>query len=391
MGLVDYSESDSSDVEVEAAPKAPASASTATSGAKRPFQKVVDRSNPGKIVLNLPRPSAEGGSSDGQPPPTKRAKTGASGLFSGFNSFLPPPKNANKATPAATAAKVRPGVNLKTSAAPGFSRESAGFPEEASRDEDGSSAGMTLPPPKNAEPRIPEGQKSEEDVKLVGKPLMFKPLSVGRNANKKKSTKIMAGSMPAAAPAGAKQPDQSAATSKPGTGVEPAPPKKKMSLFSMHTEEESEPAPSHRPGGTYQPMFETEDQDPAYAEYAQWASQAQTGPVPTVGSDGDSLDNIANDLNLTAAQKRELFGRGGSGHAVKKVVNFNMDQEYKHNEDLRAAGEQQIHNPVRAIQAAGKNSLRQLVQNARSQKDALEDSFAQNRSKRKEASGRYGW
>ncbi|UZP41298.1 hypothetical protein NXS19_009114 [Fusarium pseudograminearum] len=68
-----------------------------------------------------------------------------------------------------------------------------------------------------------------------------------------------------------------------------------------------------------------------------------------------------------------------------------MDKEYRHNEEIRAAGEEQTHNPVRAIQGGGKHSLRQLVQNAQSQRDALEDSFAKGKSNRKEAAGKYGW
>jgi ubiquinone biosynthesis protein UbiJ len=105
----------------------------------------------------------------------------------------------------------------------------------------------------------------------------------------------------------------------------------------------------------------------------------------------ESLDNVADDLNLSAAARRELFGRGGGdGQMAKKVINFNMDREYQHNEELRAAGEQQTHNPVRAIHS-GKHSLQQLVRNVASQRDALEESFAKGKSNRREASSRYGW
>ena len=117
-----------------------------------------------------------------------------------------------------------------------------------------------------------------------------------------------------------------------------------------------------------------------------------TGPSVTTAPGSESLDNIADDLNLTAAQRRELFGRGGvSTQGVKRVINFNMDKEYQHNEELRAAGEEVIHNPVRAIQGGGKHSLRQLVQNVQNQREALEDSFAKGKTNRKEASSKYGW
>lgn len=106
----------------------------------------------------------------------------------------------------------------------------------------------------------------------------------------------------------------------------------------------------------------------------------------------ESLGNIADDLNLSAAARRELFGRGGdSGLSAKKVINFNMDQEYRHNEELRASGEEQVHNPVKGIQGGGKHSLRQLVQNVQGQREALEESFAKGKGSRKEAGNRYGW
>ena len=76
--------------------------------------------------------------------------------------------------------------------------------------------------------------------------------------------------------------------------------------------------------------------------------------------------------------------------SATKIINFNTDEEYLRNEELRAAGEQVVHNPVRAI-APGKHSLKQLVNAAQSQKEALEESFAKGKSNRAEASSRYGW
>lgn len=72
------------------------------------------------------------------------------------------------------------------------------------------------------------------------------------------------------------------------------------------------------------------------------------------------------------------------------MINFNTDEEYRHNEELRAAGEVVKHNPVRAI-APGKHNLKQLVNAAASQKEALEEAFAKGKSNRQEASSRYGW
>ncbi|KAL6851002.1 hypothetical protein ACO1O0_008128 [Amphichorda felina] len=380
MGLVDYSESES---ESEAPQKAPQTPKVPP--AKKPFQKVVDRSNPGKIVVNLPQETSSSAPS-GDEPPAKRARTGnaGGGRFSGFNSFLPAPKNANKpgvVSSSSGKAKPRPGVNLRTSAAPGFSRDGG--------DEDfgigaGSSEDMNLPAPKKqAEPTIPEGQKAAEDVKLVGKPMMFKPLSVSRNTNKKKTPKPVAAKLPTPTPSSATE----TSPAEPVAPTQPAPPPKKMSLFSMHTEEASEPSTLPTRSGAYEPIFET--QGPAAGPERPMEEYTQ---AYTAGTGTESLDTIADDLNLSAAERRELFGRGGGdGQVAKKVINFNMDKEYQHNEDLRASGEEQIHNPVRAIQGGGKHSLRKLVHNVQNQRDALEDSFAKGKTNRKEASSRYGW
>ncbi|KAM0349364.1 hypothetical protein ACHAPU_003773 [Fusarium lateritium] len=383
MGLVDYSDSEGSGSEAEVqAPVKPVSKPSASS--KKPFQKVVDRSNPGKIVVSLPQLSND--KTQTEEPPTKRAKTGGSGKFSGFNSFLPAPKNANKPKLATSSGPpAKPGFQFKTSAAPGFSRDAA---DDHNTSDENATEGMILPAPKAAaQPHIPEGQKPADEVKLVGKPLMFKPLSVARNPQKKK--KLNSGmAKPAPAP---QQAESGQTDTAPSTTPVEAP--KKVSLFSMHTEEPSETAErSHT--NFYEPMFATTEQSQGYDEgaFGDYASHAQAGPSATTLPGSESLDTVVGDLNLTAAQQRELFGRNGLGsNAAKKVINFNMDKEYRHNEEIRAAGEEQTHNPVRSIQAGGKNSLRQLVQNVQNQREALEDSFAKGKTNRKEAASKYGW
>ncbi|KAJ4264810.1 hypothetical protein NW762_005053 [Fusarium torreyae] len=388
MGLVDYSDSEGSGSEAE--PQAPTKTapkpSASSSSSKKPFQKVVDRSNPGKIVVNLPQLSND--KPQTEEPPEKRTRTSGGGRFFGFNSFLPAPKNANKPKPAtSSSAPARPGIHFKTSTAPGFSRDTG---DDESALNENASEGITLPPPKAAaQPYIPEGQKPAEEVKLVGKPLMFKPLSVARNPQKKK--KLNSG---VAKPAPVSQQVQAASKEAEAAPVAtPAAATKKVSLFSVHTEEPSEPTEKNSTG-TYEPMFATQESSLGHGDgaYGDYASHAQTGPSATTLPGAESLDTVVDDLNLTPAQQRELFGRGGLGNqAAKKVINFNMDKEYRHNEEIRAAGEEQIHNPVRSIQGGGKHSLRQLVQNVQNQREALEDSFAKGKSNRKEAASKYGW
>ncbi len=60
-------------------------------------------------------------------------------------------------------------MHLRTAAEPAFSRRVDGHDDSMGLDGD-----ATQPTFKG--PSIPEGQKPEEEVKLVGKPLMFKPL-----------------------------------------------------------------------------------------------------------------------------------------------------------------------------------------------------------------------
>jgi Mitotic checkpoint regulator, MAD2B-interacting len=390
MGLVDYSDSDASDVEEKPAAK------PATTSSKSVFQKVVDRSNPGKIRVSLPQATLKDETTSDEPP-TKRAKTGG-GAFSGFNSFLPPPKRAGQTNAtlggenAAKKGGLGVGVSLKTGSAPGFSREPEPEREYVVENESGPAntnggSRLSLPPPRALQV---EGQKNAEEVKLVGKPLMFKPLSVSRKLAKKK--KVIPGAIPATVSATPATPEPK--NEKPAS-------KPKVSLFSMAAETEKEQLPAGN--GEYQPMMleveeagEEEEADsfglePSYEDYTPTTSHIAPPAVPTPPV-SQSLDDIAGDLKLSAAERRQLFGRqkGGRGQAATKVINFNTDQEYLHNEELRAAGEQAVHNPVRAI-APGKHSLKQLVNAAQSQKEALEESFAKGKSNRAEVSSRYGW
>ncbi|KAH8805570.1 mitotic checkpoint regulator, MAD2B-interacting-domain-containing protein [Xylogone sp. PMI_703] len=411
MGLVDYSDSDASDTEISSTAK-PVSSTAAN---KPAFQKVVDRSNPGKIRVSLPQASLQQTAREDEEPPIKRAKLGGGG-FSGFNSFLPAPKRPGAAAVSAPSngsdsqtkkVGLGVGISLKTGAAPGFRRESGEEheAEDASREDIDTENGditrpaktssLSLPPPKEAQ--IPE-QKPAAEVKLVGKPLMFKPLSVARKPAKKKKP---AG--PSDGPATTSTTPTMQAPQAPQTSIE-KPKRPKVSLFSMSPEESATTQPAL--STDYQPVIYSNDneqeeqedeevfQDSAYEETAN-PSHFASPPMPTPSvTEYQSLDAIAGDLNLSAAERRQLFGRHGaakgSGISASKVINFNTDQEYLHNEELRASGQQVVHNPVRSI-APGKHSLKQLVNAAQSQREALEESFAKGKSNRAEASSRYGW
>jgi len=402
MGLVGYSDSEDSEDERKPAPKASGKANTST---KPAFQKVIDRSNPHKIKVTLPEAPKPGPneveSDDG--PPGKRAKVGG-GAFTGFNTLLPAPKRQMVSTGGTSTGLRRgglgSGVNLKTGSSPGFSREPMPTTETEDEDEDntlGGGATITDALEVSGEIKIStttnQAEKPKDEPKTQGNAMMFKPLSVARRPQKKKK--------PSAAAVPAVQPGQS---------QDPAPPPEaspKVSLFSMG-EPEKEDAYSASGPGAYQPLVyqvpttdttnQTAPSDNTSDENLYTNPENTTDFVPPSSiqttSGPQSLDSIASDLNLSVSAKRQLFGRqrniAKGNPAAINVVNFNTDQEYAANELLRQAGEQAVHNPVRAL-ASGKHSLKQLVNAASNQKDALEEHFASGRRNKKEAGSKYGW
>lgn len=428
MGLVDYGSDSDSDSETVQQPVAPTPApAVAPSTTKKPFQKLIDRSGSGsgKIIVNL---GNAGTDPDSKPTedeaPAKRARTtgGGTSRFSSFGSFLPAPKKtAPAASIASTSASTdsnsnrpKPLVNLKTGAEPAFSRTNddsggGGIGESESTSASAFSSGLNLPAPKKtpAGPSIPEGQKSEEEVKLVGKPLMFKPLSMARKPQKKK---VVAPKPPTAAQSVGDKTSTTTATGPSAqdnvvTAQPAAPKRKQVSLFSMEEEEVIPTATATTSAtGAYEPLFSAPDPSTNYEHHESDVTgnyDSYSAPTynsaPSNASHQQSLTSIADELALNETARRELFGRqrGGKNRDAfeipegAKIVNFNMEEEYEHNNALRASGEQ-VYNPVRAI-APGKHSLRQMVNMAQSNQSALEDSWAQGRNNRKDAAGKYGW
>ena len=174
--------------------------------------------------------------------------------------------------------------------------------------------------------------------------------------------------------------------------------RKKVSLFSMAQEPE-ETAPRES-SGQYQPLlYGTEEggdlsvSNNTYDTQSAYQSTQYTPSSASAAGTSNELTSIASELNLTEAEKRQLFGRKGRGPDLSsaKIVDFNTDQEYLHNEQLRQQGETVQHNALKSITGTGKNSLKGLVNMAVTQKDALEEHFAAGRRNKKEAGNRYGW
>ncbi|KAF2652747.1 hypothetical protein K491DRAFT_34542 [Lophiostoma macrostomum CBS 122681] len=426
MNLIAYSDSEESDNDAPQAPK-PA----AKPVLKPSFHKVVDRSQPGKIKLSLPsasQPKAAKDDIDSDAPPAKKARTGG-GAFSGFNAMLPAPKKPNVSTTAAGATSTETtsgtrgpgkalgkGVNLKTGAEPAFRRES-NFDEEY--DEHGNPikkeevkpkskedfrALLNLPAPKTESKQAEQRgvAPSEEpiavsEVKPEAKPAAkprFMPLSVARGKKKKPAAPRSA--VPALNPATTSTPALVVPTAEPQPVRKP-----KVSLFSVSHEEDTTMTKGAS-NGDYQPLLygtaeeedapvpdEAFDEPTAYRTTTQVTTSGGSKSVP--GPHG--LSDIASELNLTEAQRRQLFGRKGQGPDLSAVniIEFNTDTEYAHNEQLRQQGETVQHNHLKSISGTGKNSLRSLINVASTQKDALEEHFASGRRNKREAGSKYGW
>lgn len=419
MNLIAYSDSEESDNDAPQPPK-PA----AKPAPKSTFQKVVDRSNPGKIKLNLPtpsRPQAEKDDIEAEAPPAKKARTGG-GAFSGFNAMLPAPKkpNVNASIGGNTPGSrglgkgLGSGVNLRTGAEPAFKRESK-LEEEEEYDENGNPiqreqgkpmrkedfrAMLNLPPPKaevkaeaKQEHKQPEAPKVEAEVKAAEKP-RFMPLSVARGKKKKPMAP-----RPAVAATEEVKTASATVTKAPATAPKPAA-RAKVSLFSVTENEDIAPT-KNALGGNYQPLLygaDEEDEAPVPEEAFEEGSlhqpsQPHSSSAANALPGSQNLTNIASELNLTEAERRQLFGRKGRGPDLSgaSIIEFNTDTEYAHNEKLRAQGETVQHNAVKAITGTGKNSLRSLINVATSQKDAMEEHFAAGRRNKKEAGNKYGW
>lgn len=396
MALVGYSESDSSDTESH--PKSHPQSRDNANFRKPAFQKVVDRSNPHRILVNFPEQSkpTDAIEEEAGEPLAKKVKLQSSS-FSGFNSILPAPKKSSAIGRGNSGSDIkksglRTGVSLITGATPGFNRgapvvEQIDRYDEAAKEEathpEKNVPSSTHPPPLSSAESIDDA-KSEPNLK--GNSMVFKPLSVTRKTKKKSS--IIA---------------NEEIHIKPHTPLSTrnSEPVSKISLFSTG-DIETPPVVNPAFNGQYQPLiygpshpnttlstatfFEGENiEDAAVVDTGQLQREYKSS-----SDTPKSLNTIAEDLNLSASAKRQLLGRHRNDPSKINLVNFNTDQEYAANELLRQAGEQVQHNPVRAI-APGKHSLKQLVNAASSQKDALEEHFATGKRNKKEAGSKYGW
>jgi len=353
MALVGYSDSEGSEDE-----------STKPSGINEKSAQT-DRTETRKIKFSLPAvTNAEPAVTDR---PSKRARTGGATLS--FNELLPAPKrNAETAKPKGLGSNFA----LKTSSHAGFSRE----PMETTIVEESKLIEEKSSPFKNA-----LESSVAEPVKITGNAMRFKPLSV---ANSKKKPKIPASSMiqksttiPAKSVARSDVADKEAQPDMSNS----RPP---ISLFSMQSTETYDVTDDKT--NEYEPLlFNTQDPEQIIEE------ELISHEIPQMQHDPNSVNGVSANLNLSKPDQRRLFGRKvRDGAEAINITNFNMDQEYARNEELRASGAAIQHRSVKAI-APGKHSLQQLINSANNQKDALEDAWAEGRRAKGESGNKYGW
>ena len=400
MNLVNYSDSEGSDSDA-----GPSASRPAPKAAAKATAKLV---NPGtnKIKVNLSSLTSADDKDEAQDArPAKRQRTGG-GL--NIDAFLPPPKQPAKqlanegtfATKKVAGKGLGRGVNLKTGAEPAFTRSEATsnleldseprdikdviaelrrgrMPQSPSTANEGTDA-------KEASP------STTQNVKLVGNAMRFKPKSVARGPVKKKTV------MPAAPqPIPSAQPAKAVTASTASRGIRPspaptpvakAPTKAKVSLFSMEATDTTSNEPA-----VDDDVDMADLPDEAFENTPQINPDQAYEAAPAHAAAPSAVDG----LNLSASEMRQLFGRkAGKGQMPDmdsiRMVNFNADDQYAANEEFRAKGESVQHNPVRGI-APGKHSLKQLVNAAATQADALEEHFAQGKRNQKEAGSKYGW
>jgi len=362
---LDYSDSDASDSEQIAtapppaqalpSPKKPSSLSAFLPKPKSRKHKDSrpDQDRPKKIVVALPKFDDD---DDDEDRPAKRARTDGG---SGLSAMLPAPKRAGA---------------MKVDSAPMRDIVTEKISKDTEREDSQNHNGVGE-------------QEKESDVRKPSTTTnpMFVPQSVTR------------------------KPIQPMSAFKKGPALKPKPQptKPKVSLFGSAATMTNKPQPKVnrlKIGGEYKPIMveaakplpKPED-DAEYVEEFSYLDNGAASLQPSTHVDpssiaqpADDLDALARGAGLDEQAMRQLYGRNGPGREAIKVSTFSVDDEYKQNELERSLGLVQDAKPVRNI-APGRHQLQSLLNNAQSQRTALEDSFARGKSNRKEAGSKYGW
>ncbi|BFZ60394.1 hypothetical protein YB2330_001430 [Saitoella coloradoensis] len=326
---------------------------------------------------------------------------------SGLGSMLPPPKKASGLVSMLPPPK-KGGPRKIIVDLPDVSKgdiEDIGEPAQKKPRIGGGATGLSalLPAPKRAPAATAPAPPSKD----------FSSTEVPKNIEQDKRSTPFRTTMPALAP---RQIKSGYATPKPKPKV-PAPSVPLFSLPTLPTEDRNTrtfdassyepiiatmplPKPSLAP--TASPILADTapapvpvDSNDMYAPsasndlYPNQGAAAYTNHNPQAGGHAQMASQLGVDEAIL--EKYEGRRRKGQKPITANIIDYNVEEQYNLNEELLRTGQLQPQTqPVRAI-ASGRHQLSSLVNAAHSQKESLEEHFAQGRKNKSEGGQKYGW
>ncbi|GAO48816.1 hypothetical protein SAICODRAFT_6895 [Saitoella complicata NRRL Y-17804] len=326
---------------------------------------------------------------------------------SGLASMLPPPKKASRLgsmlPPPKKGGPRKIMVNLPELSKEGI--EDIGEPNQKKPRIGGGASGLSalLPAPKRA-PAAPAPAPPSEDSSSTEE---------STNIGQAKRSTFLSTTMPALAP---RQIKSGYATPKPKPKA-PAPSVPLFSLPTLPTEDRNTgtfdassykpiiattplPKPSLAPTAS-PPLADTTpapalvDSNDMYAPnalnglYPNQVAAAYTNYNPQAGGHAQMASQLG--VDEAVLEKYEGRRRKGQKPITANIIDYNVEEQYNLNEELLRTGQLQPQTqPVRAI-APGRHQLSSLVNAAHSQKESLEENFAQGRKNKSEGGQKYGW
>jgi len=143
-------------------------------------------------------------------------------------------------------------------------------------------------------------------------------------------------------------------------------------MFSIATPDR----PAFKAGQRYAPILAEPKQSPEEAE--------QEGHEGHEAQEVQTEDNGVDGFGLDEAGRQIMMGRR---HRPVQMQEFDVSKEYDANQYSRQAPAVQ---PIRSI-GAGRHHIRTLLNAVHNQRESFEETFAQNRQKKKDAGARYGF
>ncbi|KAK9453926.1 mitotic checkpoint regulator, MAD2B-interacting-domain-containing protein [Dipodascopsis uninucleata] len=163
-------------------------------------------------------------------------------------------------------------------------------------------------------------------------------------------------------------------------------------------------APSSADNTSYKPLlFKPTDLAKTTGDSEQVDTKHMQSQLPTPAAinapdassvDVNTIEGLARQAGIDEAGLHILEGRRrGQGRRRDqeiKIIDYNVDEQYRMNESLIASGTIPTVRPVHAV-GSGRHQLRGLVNSAVQQQESLEEAFAQGRRNKKESGSKYGF